>query len=112
MTRKNFRFFPRFIFIFISFEKSEIKFEIPVRYNLTHFHDPSEIFETVHLQTKYMMLADNRFENHVISNLDGKLRNRNIDLITDCELGLFKKIHLSLVCKTKYEKHTRQLLLS
>ena len=57
-----------------------------------------------------MMVADNRFENHVISNLDGKLRNRNIDLIFDCESRSLKKIHLSLIKKTKYEYAVHPLL--
>ena len=52
--------------------------------NGTLFHDPARLFETAELQSKYMMVADNRFENHVISNLDDKLRNRNIGLLVNC----------------------------
>jgi len=36
------------------------------------------------LKTKFNIVDDNYFEDHVVSNLDGKLRNRNIDVNCFC----------------------------
>ena len=68
----------------LELQKTRVKTEIFARYNLTHFQDSSGIFDIAQLETKFPMIGD-RFENRVISNLDGKLRNRIVGLFTDCE---------------------------
>ena len=69
----------------LELQRRRVKIEISARYNLTHFHDPSGIFDVAELQTKFLMVNDNYFENRVISNLDGKLRNRIVGLFNDYE---------------------------
>ena len=44
------------------------------RYNQTHFHNRSGIFNAKEIAFEANSLVDNRFEEHVISNLNGKLR--------------------------------------
>jgi len=51
------------------------------RYNLTHFHDQSEFYEMHEMKTKFNEVFDNRFEGHVISNLDGKKQEHSHKLL-------------------------------
>ena len=48
------------------------------RYNLTHFHDQSEFYEMHEIKPTFNVVVDNYFEDHVISNLDGKLRGVSV----------------------------------
>ena len=71
----------------ISFIWSNVKIKIFLRYNLTHFHDRSGIIALNELKRK-LNTVDNYFEDHVVSNLGGKLRNRNIQANCFC-----RKVH-------------------
>ena len=51
------------------------------RYNLTHFHDQSEFYEMHEIKPTFNVVVDNYFEDHVISNLDGKLRGVSVLMV-------------------------------
>ena len=91
MTRKNSKIFIPLFFLHmicsISFMLSNVKIKIFLRYNLTHFHDRSGIIALNELKRK-LNTNDNYFEDHVVSNLGGKLRNRNIQANCFC-----RKVH-------------------
>ena len=71
----------------LCYQNPNVKIKIFLRYNLTHFHDRSGIIALNDLKRK-LNIVDNYFEDHVVSNLDGKLRNRNIDANCFC-----RKVH-------------------
>ena len=58
----------------MSFVKENVYLENNERYNQTHFHNKSGIFNAKQIAFETDSLVDNRFEEHVISNLNGKLR--------------------------------------
>ena len=79
-----------FLNLILELRKTRVKTEIFARYNLTHFQDSSGIFDITQLEvpdnsTRFLMVDDNHFENRVISNLEGKLRNRIVGLFNDYE---------------------------
>ena len=75
---------PQYFMQYLYYQNRNVKIKIFQRYNLTHFHDRSGFFAMNELKTKFNIVADNYFEDHVVSNLDGKLRNRNIDANCFC----------------------------
>ena len=74
-----------FLNLILELRKTRVKTEIFARYNLTHFQDSSGIFDITQLETRFLKVDDNHFENRVISNLEGKLRNRIVGLFNDYE---------------------------
>ena len=74
-----------FLNLILELRKTRVKTEIFARYNLTLFQDSSGIFDITQLETRFLMVDDNHFENRVLSNLEGKLRNRIVGLFNNYE---------------------------